>query len=176
MVIIVAFTFFLYVHMMYHARASGGTLSGTLTETTGGDGKAKFTDLSIAGAPGSYTIQFSADADGFAPVTSEAIDLRLASSSTAITSDDPDPSTVGQAVTVEFRVTSDAGTPTGTVTITSDGGESCSASVADGSCAITFTSPGDRTLTASYGGDGTFEPSDDTESHRVDAPPVGSPT
>ena len=146
--------------------ASGGTLSGTLTETTGGDGKAKFTDLSIAGAPGSYTIKFTAD--GFAPATSEPINLRLAKSSTVITADDPDPSTVGQAVTVEFRVTSDAGTPTGTVTVTSDGGESCSASVAQGSCAITFTSPGDRTLTASYGGDGTFGPSDGTESHRVE--------
>ena len=146
--------------------SGGGTLSGTLTETTGGDGKAKFTDLSIAGAPGSYTIQFTAD--GFAPATSEPIDLRLAKSSTEITADDADPSTVGQTVAVEFRVTSDAGTPTGTVTVSSDGGESCSASVAQGSCAITFTSPGDRTLTASYVGDGTFEPSDGTESHHVE--------
>ena len=153
--------------------SGSGTLSGTPTQVTGGDGQAKFTDLSISGAPGSYTIQFAAA--GFAPATSDPIDLQLAKSSTAITSDLPDPSSVGQAVTVEFRVTSDAGTPTGTVSVTSDGGESCSASVAEGSCAITFTSAGDRTLTASYGGDGTFATSSDTESHRIDAPPVGSP-
>jgi hypothetical protein len=145
-----------------------GTLSGTLTQTTGGDGKAKFTDLAIAGAPGSYTIQFTAG--GFSPATSEPIELGLAKTETRVTSDAPDPSTVGQEVTVEFSVTSDAGTPTGSVTVTSDGDESCSASVAQGSCPITFTSPGDPTLTALYAGDGIFEPSAGTEPHRVEEP------
>jgi hypothetical protein len=47
------------------------TLSGTLTETTGNNGRAEFGDLIITGAPGLYTIRFSAD--GFTPVTSNVI-------------------------------------------------------------------------------------------------------
>jgi hypothetical protein len=99
-----------------------------------------------------------------------------AASQTRITSDAPDPSVAGQAVTVQFQVTAASGTPTGTVSVTSSGGESCAASVAQGSCAITFASAGDRTLTASYAGGGAFAASSDQESHTVtppNAPPNG---
>ncbi len=62
------------------------------------------------------------------------------------------------AVTVTFTVAVNspgAGTPTGTVTV-SDGVNSCMASVAAGSCMITLTTSGTRTLTATYGSDTNF--------------------
>ncbi|HEY3013067.1 MAG TPA: Ig-like domain-containing protein [Gemmatimonadales bacterium] len=91
-------------------------------------------------------------------------------STTNITSDQPDPSTVGQQVRVEFTVTGSGGTPTGDVTVTVNGGsESCAGTVAAGFCNITLNDPGNRTLTATYGGDARFSGSSDTEDHRVDS-------
>jgi uncharacterized repeat protein (TIGR01451 family) len=90
---------------------------------------------------------------------------------TSITSDTPDPSTVGQAVTVQYTVapTAGSGTPTGNVTV-SDGVDSCSAAVAAGQCTITLTTAGTRTLTASYQGDSTFNGSTSAdEAHTVSA-------
>jgi hypothetical protein len=153
--------------------ASGsGTLGGTVTSTTGDDGRAGFTDLSISGATGSHTLQFTAA--GYTPVVSEAIDVQAAAptaTTTTITADDPDPSEIGQAVTVRFAVTASGGTPTGTVTVAASSTESCSADVATGACALTLVVPGDRTLTATYAGDGAFAGSSGTASHVVRAAP-----
>src|SRR5437879_11162820 len=54
-----------------------------------------------------------------------------------------------------------SGTATGTVTV-SDGTQSCSGSVATGSCSIAFSSAGGRNVTASYPGDGNFATSTST--------------
>src|SRR5439155_309503 len=84
--------------------------------------------------------------------------VNTAATTTAITGQTPNPSTLGQPVSFTFTVTATApgsGTPTGTVTVT-DGTQSCSASVAVGSCSITFGSAGGRTVTAGYAGDGNF--------------------
>lgn len=87
---------------------------------------------------------------------------------TTITSDTPEPSIVGQAVTVNFTVTAALGTPTGSVTITdSASAATCTGTVAAGTCNITLTSSGAHTLTATYGTSGTFNGSSDTESHSV---------
>lgn len=83
---------------------------------------------------------------------------------TAITADDPDPSALNQPVTVAFTVTPSplsAGAPTGAVTVSDGAGTTCSAALAAlsggaGSCALTFTTPGPKTLTASYAGDSRF--------------------
>jgi hypothetical protein len=152
------------------AIASGaGTLGGTTTRVTDAQGRATFTDLQINGAAGSHTLIFAAA--GFTSVNSNSITVQKASSTTTITSDQPDPSAPNAAVTVNYTVSSSAGTPTGTVQVTVSGGsETCSASVAAGSCSITLTATGNRTLTATYSGDGSFDPSSDTESHQVVAP------
>jgi hypothetical protein len=151
--------------------ASGtGTLSGTTSVVTNADGQAAFTDLAIGGAAGSYTLGFSAA--GFGGVESQQIVLSLAPTSTTIVADQPDPSVPGQPVTVQFAVRGDGGTPTGTVTVSSDGGESCTAPVGDGACTITFTGAGTFMLTAAYAGDTTFGPSSSApESHSVAEPP-----
>ncbi len=87
---------------------------------------------------------------------------------TAITSDVPDPSVVGQSVTIQYSVSSGGGTPTGNVTV-SDGTQSCTGTVAGGQCSITFTSAGGKSLTATYAGDGTFAGSSSpAEAHQVD--------
>ena len=86
---------------------------------------------------------------------------------TTITSDNPDPSVVGQSVSVHYSVTSTGGTPTGNVTV-SDGTISCTGTVSAGQCSLTFTSAGAKSLTANYPGDGTFQPSSSAaEPHQV---------
>ncbi|HLO33280.1 MAG TPA: Ig-like domain repeat protein [Anaerolineales bacterium] len=86
---------------------------------------------------------------------------------TTITADNPDPSVVGQSVTVQYSVTSGSGTPTGNVTV-SDGTVSCTATVTDGQCSLTFTSAGAKSLTATYAGDSTFSGSTSAaEAHQV---------
>src|SRR5207244_12409882 len=81
-----------------------------------------------------------------------------------ISAQTPNPSAVGQAVSFTFAVAATApgsGTPTGTVTV-GDGTQSCSATVAAGSCSIAFSSAGERTVTASDAGDGYFAVSTST--------------
>ena len=90
---------------------------------------------------------------------------------TEILSDSPDPSLVSETVTVTFSVTSTAGTPSGTVTVSDGTAAGCSATVAEGSCTLAWgIFPGDRTLTARYPGGGGFCSSSDTESHTVQVP------
>jgi large repetitive protein len=100
--------------------------------------------------------------------------VNKADTTTTITSDNPDPSSPGASVTVNFTVVANApgaGTPTGDVTITVSGGaETCTGTVAAGSCNITLTATGSRTLTATYAGDSNFNGSTDTEPHTVITP------
>ena len=87
--------------------------------------------------------------------------VNKANTTTTINSNTPNPSMQNAAVVVTYSVAVTApgtGTPTGTVTV-SDGVDSCTASVATGSCMITLTTSGMRTLTATYSGDGNFNTS-----------------
>jgi len=77
---------------------------------------------------------------------------------------------------VAFRVDAKGSVPTGDVTVSSDGGESCTAAVTAGACTISFTSAGTFALTAVYAGDTTFGPSSSHPvAHEVDdaEPPPG---
>ena len=104
----------------------------------------------------------------------ESVTVAKAGTTTAITSDDPDPSDSGQALTVDYTVTSvySGATPTGNVTV-SDGNNSCTGSVGDGECDITLTGEGTHQLTASYSGDGTYAQSTSVqEPHTVIVKPT----
>jgi hypothetical protein len=110
--------------------------------------------------------------------------------STTITADNPDPSEIGQTVTIDVTVVglpAGAFTPTGTVTVfegiapTSTGlpgaqsvGTYCTITLVNGagSCDLTFLTGGTKTLTAVYAPDSTsdFTASSDTESHVVETP------
>jgi YVTN family beta-propeller protein len=95
---------------------------------------------------------------------------------TTITSNTPNPSVVGQVVSVTFAVSTSAGTPTGTVTV-SDGAVTCTATVAAGTCSVTFTSSGSTTLTATYAGDTNFNGSTSASvSQTVNTPDTTAPT
>jgi hypothetical protein len=92
--------------------------------------------------------------------TTNTVTVGKANTTTTINSDLPDPSVVGQPVTVTWSVTVNApgtlGAPlTGNVTV-SDGTNSCFAAVSAGQCDVTFTSPGAKNLTATYAGDTNY--------------------
>ena len=81
---------------------------------------------------------------------------------TAIASRNPSPSVAGQPVVVGFTVTpstSGLGDLSGNVTVSDGVGDTCTASVAAGSCSLAFAASGTKTLTASYAGDATYNPS-----------------
>jgi len=92
---------------------------------------------------------------------SNSVVVAKADTTTSITSDSPDPSFVGQAVTIKYAVSVNApgaATPSGNVTV-SDGTDSCTGTVSAGQCSISFTSAGSKSLTASYGGDANLNSS-----------------
>ncbi len=105
--------------------------------------------------------------------------VNQAATTLQITSDSPDPSFINQAYAVNWTVNvvaPGAGTPAGSVLVSDGTGGNCSAPVGDGTCSITSTTPGTKTITATYVGDGNFTGSSDTESHLVIDPTVCTPT
>jgi FtsP/CotA-like multicopper oxidase with cupredoxin domain len=88
--------------------------------------------------------------------TPGTVTVGKASSTTVIVSSLPNPSIIGQIVTIRYTVTPQfAGSAvTGTVTVQASTGESCSAAATAGACTITFQTGGTRTLTGTYSGDG----------------------
>jgi len=78
-----------------------------------------------------------------------------APSVTTIVSNLPNPSIVGQIVTVTFSVTGTT-PPTGTVTLNASTGQSCTATLPAASCTLTFLASGKPTLTANYSGGANF--------------------
>jgi hypothetical protein len=143
----------------------GGTPTGTVTVSNTSE------SCTVSVATGSCSITFASAGprtitatyvgDGnFASSASSSVSqgVNQASTTTTIGTEAPDPSTVGQAYTVNYAVVVSApgaGTPTGTVTV-SDGVASCSNTVGAGSCSLASVTPGPKTLVATYGGDGNF--------------------
>ena len=109
---------------------------------------------------------------GDSPASDPVSATPRAGTSTAITAHAPNPSRVNAAYTVSVAVLGE-GTPApgGQVTI-SDGAAACTATLtpgtpSSGSCALTSTSRGSRTLTATYGGDAANTGSSGTAAHAV---------
>ncbi|HEY4423043.1 MAG TPA: tandem-95 repeat protein [Pyrinomonadaceae bacterium] len=159
--------------------ALGAPLTGNVTVSDGTNqcvaavsaGQCDVTFTS-AGAK-SLTATYAGDTNynGSASTPATAHTVNKADTTTTITSDNPDPSTPGQSVTVQWTTTVNspgAGTPTGNVTVTVSGGaETCSAPVATGQCSLVLNATGLRTITATYAGDTNFNTSSDTEDHTV---------
>ena len=87
---------------------------------------------------------------------------------TTITADTPDPSVPLQSVAVSVTVNGSGAAPTGTVAISgADTNCSITLSSGSGSCNVIFNSTGSKTLTATYGGSGSYTGSSSTTSHTV---------
>jgi|GEM_PF-1187038 len=160
--------------------STGGTPTGTVTVTDGTDScnapaSASGNCLLTSNTLGAKTLvaTYSGDANFGGSVSAGAAHtVNKANTITQITGDAPDPSVVGQTLTVNYVVnvaSPGAGTPTGNVVISvNDGsGATCTASVAAGSCQITFNTVGSKTITATYSGDANYNGSVDTEGHQV---------
>ena len=87
---------------------------------------------------------------------------------TMITADGPDPSFVGDPVTVSVAVSGEPNMPTGTVDVSSSE-SNCSITLlaGSGSCELVLNSPGFQIITANYSGDALHGSSFDTENHIV---------
>jgi hypothetical protein len=149
---------------------SDGTTSCTGGVTSTGTGSCVL-NLPTVGSH-QLTATYSGD-DNFLTSASSSVAHTVNKASTTITivADAPDPSVVGSAVSIEWTLESPgSATPDGTVQLTVSGGtETCSASavLGTGSCELTFTVNGSRTITASYAGDANHNGDTDTETHGV---------
>ncbi len=157
------------------------TLSATASSglavsfAAGGNCTVSGATVTLTGAGTCTLIASQAGDANFNPAqnVSQTFSIAKAGTTTAIIADTPDPSVVGQPVTVAYRVAANAsgiGTPTGNVTVT-DGVDSCTGTVATGSCVLTFSTAGARTLRATYAGDANFNGSSSPdEPHQVRFP------
>jgi adhesin/invasin len=143
------------------ANQGGGSLGGTTTVATDGEGRASFTDLVISGDPGTSTLLFTAS--GFTSVTSSTITLAAAPPSAAQSSIVASPSTItaGSASTITVTVRDAGGNLLGgrTVTPQASGSDNTidpasTATGADGTAAFSFssTTPEVKTISASVDG------------------------
>ena len=156
-----------------------GTPTGTITVNDGGGnmctivlpGGTSCSLPSTSVGPKVLTATYPGDMNFNPSGDTESHQVNQSPTTTTITSDLPDPSVVGQSVTVNYTVVAaapGAGTPTGNVVVTISGGaETCTGTVAAGTCTLTLTTAGARTFTATYSGDTNFLASSDTEDHQV---------
>jgi large repetitive protein len=115
----------------------------------------------LAAGVQSLSVKFTPTTTSDYTTVSDDVDLTVnpVGTTTTITKNTPDPSTVGHAVTVDFSVTqaiTNSTKPTGTVTVNASSGQSCSGTLSSGgsgSCKITLETAGSTTLTATYSGD-----------------------
>jgi hypothetical protein len=147
-----------------------GTPAGTVTITGGSGcsaavaaGTCMVTSTSAGAKSLVATYGGTSDFNGSASAGA-AHTVNPADTTTTITLDSPDPSETGQAVTVNYSVAVTApgsGTPTGNVKITVNdaSGNTCTGTVAAGTCSLTLTTAGTKTLTAKYEGDSNFNTS-----------------
>jgi len=150
---------------------SVGTVSGSPASAT-----AAVTMLGNSGTC-TLTATWAADANYTAPAPrNQTTTATKAASTTSITSNTPNPSGLQQAVTINFSVSGGGVGPTGSVTVTASTRETCTGTLNSshiGSCSITFTTGGTRTLTAAYAGDSNFTGSSSgTVSQTVNSPTV----
>ena len=144
---------------------AGATASSIPASPTG----ASFTISTGTAGPGTYSLTITGTGGSLTRTTSATLVISgqtLAADTLTIGAISPEPSQVGQPYSVSYSVTASNGTPTGNVTV-SDGSSSCTGTVAAGSCTMASTTPGTKTITVAYAGDGHFAPRTQTASHVV---------
>src|SRR5262249_53356733 len=135
------------------------------------NGTATFPSLSVSKVGSGFTL--TAFASGLANATSVSFDVVNARSTTSITGVNPSSSVVGQPYVVSYSVVAAppaSGTPTGAVTVSDGAGASCTAQALSGSCTLTSSAAGTKSLVATYAGDANFAGSaSPAQNHQVGA-------
>ena len=155
----------------------GARLPSGVTFVDNGDGAATLSGTPAAGTGGSYTFTITAD-NGVSPDATQTFSLTVGRRSPLMTlTATPATASAGQAVTLRAAVTSPAGgpTPTGTVSFSDAPLAGCQGVALVGGTATCTTSAlpvGADTVSATYGGDGTFAPATADVGVRVTAIPV----
>src|SRR3989441_5164964 len=139
----------------------GATALGT--GSLNSSGQATLIISSLAAGSHSITASYAGNSN-FAGSTSAALTetVNKASTTTAISTQSPNPSVAGQAVAVNFTVTPVApgsGTPTGNVIVSDGLGDACTTTPAAGGCSLVFATAGAKTVRANYAGDSNFNAS-----------------
>ena len=145
------------------AGTPGGTITVTATNSTGCTITLPATSCNLAfTASGAQTINASYGGDAsFNGSTASSIGhaVNKAATSLSITSDLPDPSGVGETVTVQaaLAVTAPgAGAPGGSIAVTATSSTGCTITLPQTSCDLTFSASGLKSIDASYSGDANF--------------------
>jgi uncharacterized repeat protein (TIGR01451 family) len=135
--------------------ASCGPVSLTAGSAPSSTASCDLTSTS-AGAK-TLTASYTADSSAFGDSSGTA-SHQVNAASTTLSVSGPPRSRINQPVSFSFALGVDApgaGTPTGTVTLSS-GASTCTATLPATSCNLTFSALGSRTITASYAGDANF--------------------
>ncbi|MES4906766.1 MULTISPECIES: Ig-like domain repeat protein [unclassified Streptomyces] len=147
---------------------------------TGGTASATFT-LNSAGAA-TVTAVYSGDANFTGSTGFNAVVVIQGTTTTSVVST-PDPSALGQNVTIKATVTPvgpATGTPTGTVTfvVTGPGGGTFTQTLSGGQASISLNTlgAGSHAITAIYSGDANFLPSTGTDTQTVNPGPAATTT
>ena len=140
---------------------------GTATSLPLTDGSATFTLTSPAA--GSHSLSASYAAQGNFAASTATGTLQVDQAATAASISAPE-ITYNSDGSVTVTVSSTAGTPTGSVQLSVDGGTATSQAMNDGSATFTLTSPsaGSHSLSASYAAQGNFAASTATGTLQVD--------
>ena len=153
--------------------ADGATALGSPVSLSGG-----VAQTSASLAAGTHTITASYSGDGTYGAGSGSLAsyvVNQGATTVNISSGAPDPSVAGAPYTVSFGVVASSpasGSPGGTVTV-SDGSASCTGSAPFGSCDLTSTTAGSKTITVTYDGDTDFKTSSKTTAHVVTSAAAG---
>ena len=122
----------------------GGSLGGTTTARSNGEGRVTFTDLSIRGGPGDRTLLFATS--DFTPATSGVIDVNPGPPAPGRSSATVPSGTAGAGTTISIHLEDEFGTAiegvAGAVSVTVGGANSGTASVqdlGDGSYSASYT-------------------------------------
>jgi len=125
--------------------------------------------VSTSGGNKTLTATYAGDANFSGSSDTEGHAVSAIATTTTILSDNPDPSPVGVAYTVVVSVAAGFGTPGGSVNVDDGVSANCQITLnqGGGSCQLTSTVAGPKTLTATYVGNASYLGSSDTESHTV---------
>ncbi|MGA6159889.1 beta strand repeat-containing protein [Stenotrophomonas sp. NPDC087984] len=173
-----------YTATVSAAPPASGTPTGTVTfdfgdgtapvalPLTGGTATTDHAYTTAAGSPYTFTVGYDGDVNFVPSVGTGLHTVDPAATSTTITAT-PDPTVTGELVTVTVAPTGPgAGTPTGPVTIDfGDGTPPVTAELVAGSASVvhayTSTAGSPYAISAEYGGDTDFAPSENTIEHAV---------